>query len=243
MKILLSFLLLAALSERVSALIRDHFYVDVNMTWFEAQTYCRTHYNDLSTFSSKQEYLGFLKTIGSKRFGWIGLYNEKGNTFVYKQWSDGNPITYTQLKSSILSYNGQCVYVNSLGSWVVGDCLKVLMPVFCYRVPDLILVKENKSWEDALEYCRLHYIDLASLTSLTDLLTAEKIVNTTAVNVWTSLRLLAGLWFWINGDTLDSQMSLPSCPTSPNHCGARNFEAARWEFRDCDEKLNFFCYT
>nr|XP_055053958.1 putative C-type lectin domain family 20 member A [Misgurnus anguillicaudatus] len=242
MKILLSFLLLAALSERVSALIREHIYVDVNINWFEAQTYCRTHYYDLSTFSSEEEYLGFLDTKGYLRFGWIGLYKEK-DASKYKQ-SDGNPITYTLLTNiSKVNYD-QCVYVyDNLGFWDVADCLETTLPMFCYRVPDLILVKENKSWEDALEYCRLHYIDLASLTSLTDLLTAKKIVNTAAVNVWTSLRFLAGLWFWANGDTLDSQMSLPSCPISPNHCGARNFKTNSWEFQDCDKKLYFFCYT
>ncbi|XP_065149690.2 lymphocyte antigen 75-like [Paramisgurnus dabryanus] len=240
-KILLSLLLLAALTERVSALVREHFYVEGNIEWSEAQTYCRTYYKDLSTFSSEEEYSRFLDTTGYLLFGWIGLYQERG-ALKYKQWSDGNPVTYTLLTNTTTSYD-QCVFVDSTGAWNVGDCSSIIGPMFCYRVPDLILVKQNKSWEDALEYCRLNYIDLASLTSLTDLQTAEKLVNSTTVKVWTSLRFLAGDWFWVNNETLDSQMSLPSCPISPNHCGARNFKTDSWDFQDCDKKLYFFCYT
>ncbi|XP_056600809.1 macrophage mannose receptor 1-like [Triplophysa dalaica] len=242
MKIPLSVLLLTALSELVSALI-EHIYVEDEVNWFEARAYCRTYYNDLSTFRSEEEYLRFLNTTGYQRYGWIGLYKKK-DAEKYDQWSDGNPITYTQLAQNHPTSFDQCVYL-FYGTWITGDCSSTIGPFFCYQVPDLILVKENKSWEEALDYCRENYIDLASLSSQTDLLAANNTVNGTTVNVWTSLRFLAGVWFWVNGETLDSEllMLLPSCPISTDHCGARNFAADRWEFRHCDEKLYFFCYT
>ncbi|KAI7812813.1 putative C-type lectin domain family 20 member A [Triplophysa rosa] len=245
MKIPLSVLLLTALGELVSALIREHFYVNSVLTWFQAQTYCRTYYTDLSTFSCEEEYLRFLNTKGYQRNGWIGLYKEP-SAVLYDQWSDGNPITYTLLLQNPTANYAQCVYVSvEARSWEAVDCFPSVGPFFCYQVSDLILVTENKSWEKALDYCRENYIDLASLSSQTDLLAASKTVNGITVNVWTSLRFLAGVWFWINGETLDSQlvMSLPSCPIPPDHCGARNFVTNRWELRDCDEKLYFFCYT
>ncbi|KAI7812820.1 hypothetical protein IRJ41_010021 [Triplophysa rosa] len=243
MKIPLSVLLLTALSELVSTLIREHFYVDDVVNWFKARTHCKTHYTDLSTISSEEEFLRFLNTTGNQHYGWIGLYKKK-DAVKYDQWCDGNPITYTLLAQNLTTNYDQCVYL-SMGTWVTGDCSLINGPFFCYQVPDLILVTENKSWEEALDYCRENYIDLASLSSQTDLLAANKTVNGITVNVWTSLRFLAGVWFWVNGETLDSQlvMSLASCPISPDHCGARNVAADRWEFRDCDEKLYFFCYT
>ncbi|XDV18769.1 hypothetical protein PO909_024401, partial [Leuciscus waleckii] len=66
-----------------------------------------------------------------------------------------------------------------------------------------ILVYKNKTWDEALDYCRQNYTDLTSLRSHT--IMAEVINNTITSQtayVWTGLRFMAGHWFWVSGDDL-----------------------------------------
>ncbi|KAL7870894.1 hypothetical protein SRHO_G00083910 [Serrasalmus rhombeus] len=56
----------------------------------------------------------------------------------------------------------------------------------------LVLVKENKTWEEAYEYCRAQYTGLAFLSSETQLNLAKKETKETqTVSVWTGLCILA----------------------------------------------------
>ncbi|KAM9487250.1 killer cell lectin-like receptor subfamily F member 1 [Clarias gariepinus] len=105
------------------------------------------------------------------------------------------------------------------------------------------LVKENKTWEEALQYCRRKYTGLAIVDSVTllDLLQIET-EQAQTVSVWTGLRFLSGKWVWVNGTLPKSLVSLPSCPVEPYRCAAYNFNTSVWENRDCDEELNFICY-
>lgn len=106
-----------------------------------------------------------------------------------------------------------------------------------------ILVKENKTWEEALQYCRAYHTQLACPTSDTQLLLDE---NETApsqtVSVWMGLHFLDGKWIWVNGQLVGSLVSLPSCPVHRYRCGARNTSSHLWENADCLNKLNFICY-
>ncbi|KAK3568831.1 hypothetical protein QTP86_017723 [Hemibagrus guttatus] len=106
----------------------------------------------------------------------------------------------------------------------------------------VILVKENKTWEDALQHCRIHYTDLAQAFSLRYPTILEmEAVDTQTVNVWTGLRFLDGKWFWVNMEPVDTPESLPSCPAKNYSCGARNIKTGVLENRDCNEKFNFLC--
>ncbi|KAL6478740.1 hypothetical protein MHYP_G00121730 [Metynnis hypsauchen] len=66
--------------------------------------------------------------------------------------------------------------------------------------------EENKTWEEAYEYCRAHYTGLAFLSSETQLNLAKKETKETqTVSVWTGLRFLVGEWLWVNGEPLGSR--------------------------------------
>lgn len=69
----------------------------------------------------------------------------------------------------------------------------------------MVLVKENKTWEDALEYCRTNHQDLVSITSLEDqILVQEKAKNASTSHIWMGLRYTCtlGLWFWVTDEAI-----------------------------------------
>uniref|UniRef100_A0A4W5RED9 C-type lectin domain-containing protein n=1 Tax=Hucho hucho TaxID=62062 RepID=A0A4W5RED9_9TELE len=92
-------------------------------------------------------------------------------------------------------------------------------PILCFDL-NVVLVKENKTWEEALEHCRENYTDLTSLLSENDQLLVQRMMNSKGAqtdHVWTGLRFLASTWLWVNGDPVEYQAwtegRLPHCPT------------------------------
>uniref|UniRef100_A0A8C8GQH3 C-type lectin domain-containing protein n=1 Tax=Oncorhynchus tshawytscha TaxID=74940 RepID=A0A8C8GQH3_ONCTS len=125
------------------------------------------------------------------------------------------------------------------------NCLGNLLHFICLK---LIVVRESKTWEEALEYCREQHTDLTSLVSEKELLLAQREsreAQTTTAHLWTGLRYLANRWLWVNGNPLEyeawPQGGQHQCPAWNLHCGAMATEGA-WETRDCQENLNFICY-
>ncbi|KAI7790455.1 putative secretory phospholipase A2 receptor-like [Triplophysa rosa] len=114
-------------------------------------------------------------------------------------------------------------------------------------IVNTVTVQQSESWEGALEYCRHHHDDLASLSSSrskTDAL--SKITGAQTQYVWIGLRFLAGGWFWISGDDLIlnvwSSAGPPQCPAQNQRCAALDENTQTWTPRDCEEKLNFLCF-
>ncbi|XP_019212351.1 C-type lectin lectoxin-Lio3-like isoform X1 [Oreochromis niloticus] len=113
----------------------------------------------------------------------------------------------------------------------------------------MILIKENKTWEDALNYCRVNHTDLVSITSAE----VKTSVNSLAVNastpyVWLGLRYSCtlGLWFWVNdqimcfnwastGTTMNSDM-FGAMDTSREH-NYKGFNHSK------TKRFNFICST
>uniref|UniRef100_A0AAR2L836 C-type lectin domain-containing protein n=2 Tax=Pygocentrus nattereri TaxID=42514 RepID=A0AAR2L836_PYGNA len=236
-------LLLTALTEAATCLlVRRHIYVNVSLTWSDAQKYCRDNYEDLSTIDTEDENKNFAGAQIND-FCWIGL-SKRENETSFSQWSDGSKAELQKFKSGEPNnpkYE-HCVATNN-DEWYDAYCT-TSRRFFCYKwVPELIMVQEKKKWEEALEYCRNYYTDLVSLTTEGELLVAKKkSVNAQTHSVWTGLYFLDGSWLWANNDSLGSDVSLPSCPAQFLRCGARKSGADHWENRDCEEKLNFICY-
>ncbi|KAM7377117.1 hypothetical protein PAMA_013751 [Pampus argenteus] len=86
------------------------------------------------------------------------------------------------------------------------------LPGVEFNESKVILIKENKTWEEALYYCRKHHNDLVSITNLDE----QRWVQETAKNasspyIWLGLRYTCTLefWFW------QSQQPIPdSTPPS-----------------------------
>ncbi|XP_030591299.1 macrophage mannose receptor 1-like [Archocentrus centrarchus] len=145
---------------------------------------------------------------------------------------------------------GDCVYKDK-GKWKTDNCA-AKHSFICYD--GLVLVKENKTWEEALDHCRSlggvdtaslywnHRYDLATLITPEDLNTARKSAQAaTTDEVWTGMRFLAGEWLWVGGEQMQYE-NIPSCPTDGS-CGVlEKSGTAPFSTRDCQLRRNFFCY-
>ncbi|XP_027032901.1 macrophage mannose receptor 1-like [Tachysurus fulvidraco] len=218
---------------------RKFIFVGKSKPWTSAQAYCRQNYVDLSTISKR----GDLNKIRNMEHytiqSWIGL--TKSYEW-YSQWSDGTELTFIAWASGE-PYNlheNNCVSL--LDSLYYNNNCSLSMPFYCYYWrPQIIVVNEMMDWEGALMYCRSNYEDLLGIDTETDMLAVNHSLINQTTTVWTGLRFMAGLWFWVNNGLLSNLTLLPSCPARPFQCGAITPDKV-FEIRDCNEKMNFLCY-
>lgn len=208
------------------------------MTWTEAQAYCRNKFVDLSTFEKRVDILDC-------EFDpcWIGLSKDPTETD-FTRWSDGSKLKLTAWEygePSNMSINNCVTVMNA--SWASDNCTAKLNFV-CYKwMPKIILVQQMLNWEDALAYCRMQYTDLISLNTELDLFAANLTsIKSQTPTVWTGLRFMGDLWFWVNKQPMQKLTVMPSCPMRPYQCGALKSGSYVLENRDCGEKMNFICY-
>ncbi|XP_041799279.1 dromaiocalcin-1-like [Chelmon rostratus] len=123
-------------------------------------------------------------------------------------------------------------------------------PFICIR-DNLVLVKENKTWEEALHHCRtlkfshqpgVHY-ELVSVKPGEDHdYVMNKVKEANSEKVWAGLRFLAGHWLWVNSAKV-LYSNLATCPLEGQHCGALSKNnTGTVETTDCLQKWNFLCY-
>lgn len=223
--------------------ISQYVYIPKAMTWENAQEYCRENYVDLATITNDEEHqrLKMAAAGSSSLNGWIGLYRNDSRLNIW-QWSDREPTTYFHWRlGQPDNWKGdeKCTMMY-VGDWNDAYCE---IGYFFYCSWRFVLVKDSKTWEEALGYCRTHYIGLASPISQTQLdLAKNATLQTQTVRMWTGLHFVNGQWLNVKGASLRSLVSLSSCPTPRYRCGAYNTKTQLWETRDCSEKLNFLCY-
>ncbi|XP_037641369.1 macrophage mannose receptor 1-like [Sebastes umbrosus] len=216
---------------------------NTTLTWDDASQYCRNNMSDLATVTSTN-------TDQLEDAGWIGLHQEADETWKwigdwpsdYSNWAQGQPLSV------------DCGYFNSTNKkWSSKVCSEEL-EFFCYG-GGLVVVNENKTWEDARSHCwmmvtpcelnwtcRYHH-ELLSLEQLSDYdYVRDKIYSATTDEVWTGLRFLGGEWWWMDGKTPQDHGELPDCPSHWRHCGtlSKN-DTNNWITRNCSERRNFIC--
>ncbi|CAN9507282.1 unnamed protein product [Ophioblennius macclurei] len=206
-------------------------------TWSGALEVCKMDFEGLAYFESARELNGYTNLAYPI---WFGLYKDGG---VWK-WSFGSS-DYREWGSTWVETTGDCASLVSVRKKMVGRNCSERLPFLC--VDDNVkLVKEKKSWEEALQHCRGMAPSGYDLLSVqpgddhADIL--ERAMGADTEEVWVGLRFLAGHWLWMTGADV-SYPDLPQCPLQGEHCGALSKTSMTTvETRDCAERKNFLCY-
>ncbi|XP_043954165.1 C-type lectin lectoxin-Lio2-like [Gambusia affinis] len=208
-------------------------------TWQEAQSYCREKHTDLISGTKQLEDEEVKKLmISSDHIAYIGLFSDTW------RWSDGSSFSFRHwnlhFNNQIIN-SGQCAMTvfDDGGRWRKENCNE-RKPFICYE-DKLILIKENKTWLEALTYCRDHHDDLVTITNMDDqILIQKKAKEASTPIVWLGLffSCLKNKWFWVckNNPNLERRI---------NNCGKSGAMEAggkhKWFQGNSTEKLNFFC--
>ncbi|XP_029000610.1 P-selectin-like [Betta splendens] len=237
----------ASLLVQVSHQGRFYFFIETQKNQTDARSFCRAHYTDLATFNSSAEFAALQNPCASDC--WIGLQRlaDLSNLWI---WSDGETNNVTNWQSgepnNMLSIENCVILRDSF--WYDAPCARNYS--FLCFVDEPILVRQNKTWEEALDTCRnlhlthnyfKHNYDLYQMRSQDFFSTIQNaMVTTQTQDVWIGLRYLTGTWLWLKNNPL--QVHLPSCPAAGNYCGTIT-KGGEIQGSNCAAKRFFFCST
>ncbi|XP_049338728.1 snaclec agkicetin-C subunit beta-like [Astyanax mexicanus] len=154
------------------------------------------------------------------------------------------------MQSAGLKSDGKCLTSDSLGAY--------RFPIHSvYRngtaqitdIP-LVLIKEKKTWREALRYCRENHVDLVSVHTEGIQRWVKTVArNASTDNVWVGLRHTCDLkfWFWMSGEFLCYQNWAPGNGTGVEDCsngersGAVQSGSKQWISLLENQTLNFIC--
>ncbi|XP_039465906.1 secretory phospholipase A2 receptor-like [Oreochromis aureus] len=212
--------------------------------WTQAQSYCRSQYTDLASGLNQLDG-GEMKALftNSTFSAWVGLFRDTW------RWSDGSDFSFRYWDMELFNdtqNNKTCAMtlLNRSGKWSSDECDKE-KPFFCYD-DKLILIKENKTWEEALDYCRESHRGLVSITNRYQQRWAEvRAKNASSPFVWLGLRYSCtlDLWFWVNDELVCYEKWSKNRKTE--ECGsAVGMERGQheWVSQSENEKYNFICF-
>ncbi|CAI5657149.1 unnamed protein product [Oreochromis niloticus] len=211
-------------------------------SWTQAQSYCRQHHTDLAS-GLDQIYSEEFKELQKSKELWIGLFRDSW------RWSDGSNFSFRYWDMDSFNdglNNRTCATTLSerSGRWSSAGC-DHRKPFFCYD-DNMILIHEEKTWEEALYYCREKHHDLVSITNREEQAwLQEKAKNASTPFVWLGLRYTCtlGFWFWVSDEVAeysnwDSNSTDGVCDVS----GAMDTAGEqKWVSKPDNNKFNFFC--
>ncbi|KTF85384.1 hypothetical protein cypCar_00050230, partial [Cyprinus carpio] len=114
----------------------------------------------------------------------------------------------------------------------------------------LVLIRENKTWTEALRYCRNISMYLVSVDSEQ---MQQRVMNVTSSalsdHVWLGLRQsrILGVWFWVNGQTMCYNQWAPDYDTGLDNCnttvrsGVIRTSDNHWISCPETDRYNFIC--
>ncbi|XDV28070.1 hypothetical protein PO909_031466 [Leuciscus waleckii] len=235
-------LLLSGLFWSSSALSRQYHYINVRMSWPEAQSYCRTKYTDLATVDTMDDVNRLVNIVDSGYSGsvWIGL---KRGTQKHWAWSNGEN-TLTQFsawdKKEPISHN-ECGSFSS-GVWYSYPCSSNLHYV-CYSESEYIRVQIDKNWSDAQSYCRQHHTDLITIHNSEEQNTIKSIIPSGS---WVWIGLFQDSWEWSDKWSRffrNWAAGQPSQSSGSGDCVSMStIDSGKWAHESCDLKHPFICH-
>uniref|UniRef100_A0A8C2AJ68 C-type lectin domain-containing protein n=1 Tax=Cyprinus carpio TaxID=7962 RepID=A0A8C2AJ68_CYPCA len=224
--------------------------VQEKKNWADAQNYCRQNHTDLVSVRNESENEEINKIINksltSPNQAWIGRYRcwvwSDNSKCIFKHWKSGEP----KIRDG---RNSICVSTGIRdGGWTDEFC-SVQHLFVCYD-DKLVLIRENKTWTEALRYCRDRDMDLVSVDSEQ---IQQRVMNVTSSalsdHVWLGLRhsCTVGIWFWVNGQTVCYNQWASGNDTELDDCdktvrsGVIRTNDNHWISRPETDRNNFIC--
>ncbi|XP_059382944.1 macrophage mannose receptor 1-like [Carassius carassius] len=225
--------------------------VQEQKNWTDAQNYCRQNHTDLASVRNETENNQIQNIINqnltSDHQAWIGLHRSwnwsDNSNFIFNLWSSGEPNSRDGRNSICVSTG-----ISGEGRWTDERCSDQHLFV-CYD-DKLVLIRENKTWYEALRYCRDMDMDLVSVDSEQ---MQQRVMNVTSSalsdHVWLGLRhsCTVGIWFWVNGQTMCYDQWTSGYDTGLDDCdktvrsGVIRKNDTRWISRPETDRYNFIC--
>uniref|UniRef100_A0A8C4E2I4 C-type lectin domain-containing protein n=2 Tax=Dicentrarchus labrax TaxID=13489 RepID=A0A8C4E2I4_DICLA len=235
--------------------LREYHYVNMLMSWTEAQHYCREKYTDLATIESMDD-ISRLKPDFSYNYAWIGLRDDPkswkesmGNDSNSWRWSATGQTSKTGYHNwNVGQPNGEwshanCVSMGTNGKWYDTDC-NSLWSFVCYDVTNqteetYVFISDEKTWNDAQAYCREHYTDLPMIENIVE---NNEVCSAASALFWTGLYRVP--WTWSDNTQSSFQVWKQG---QPNNYGGNQFctgenNLHKWDDISCLEKYPFICH-
>ncbi|XP_037130384.1 macrophage mannose receptor 1 isoform X2 [Syngnathus acus] len=222
----------------------NYIFVANTKSWRDAQKHCRDLSLDLVSVNSAEENKE-VRNMSTAQNIWIGLFRDSW------RWSDGSESSFRYWKQQQPNNRDQdCVAAvfKDGGQW--NDLKCGSQHNFVCQGQNLLLIRENMTWMDALSYCREHYMDLVYITGQrTQDQVAQMAQNATSSHVWLGLRYTCtfDLWFWSGSASDCYQNWAPGQgpPERAHECGVTGAMLTtgrqQWVGLPETQQLNFIC--
>uniref|UniRef100_A0A673H8D1 C-type lectin domain-containing protein n=1 Tax=Sinocyclocheilus rhinocerous TaxID=307959 RepID=A0A673H8D1_9TELE len=215
-------LILTGLFWSSSAVSRLYHYINVRMSWPEAQSYCRSKYTDLATVDSMGDVNRLVNIVDAGYSGsvWIGL---KRGTQKRWGWSNGE-------NTSSQYYNWDSGQPNE-----DGDCVATYAENSGY-----ILVQSAKNWSDAQSYCRQHHTDRPTIHNSEQ----NNQINLIILSGWYIwFGLFRDSWEWSDKWSRFFRHWAVGQPSGSGDCvGMSTADSGKWFQHSCDLQHPFICH-
>ncbi|KAI5616217.1 hypothetical protein C0J50_24216 [Silurus asotus] len=241
---------------------RQFYVVKENKKWDEAQKWCRENYTDLATIESEEE-MNAVKEALDTTTGhfWIGLKQDNSSSaVVFKNrswvWSDNTRVSYENWNDKEPNNDGTDNAVEILDKskgykWNDANNSHSISFVCYKKRPPITVIAQNKTWREALRFCRQNHVDLLYIYSKEMQDWVEYATKNVTTDVWIGLRhtCALGFWYWVSGETICYQNWAPGNGTGVEDCngvertGALLAGSKKWVSLPQTQELNFICIT
>ncbi|KAI4798327.1 hypothetical protein KUCAC02_022132 [Chaenocephalus aceratus] len=209
--------------------------IDEPMNWLQAQSYCRTHHTDLI---SGITHINEFKNQHVSSPLWIGLFREIWS------WSDGKNVSFRNWDPDSFPDEASktCATTTPNGKWNSDECTDQ-KPFYCYD-DKVILIKEKKTWDEALTYCREKHHDLVSITDRHQQRWVEKRAKMADTEfVWLGMRYTCtlDLSFRVSDRSVCNPNLVPKKKTVRCESAVAMERDGKWYKKADNEEFHFIC--